>query len=480
MAACAGRMRGAGNEVLTSRRLGSLRDRGSALTSAPRAPEDAPMTLSIDMSRPVRGLAAQVRLIEAVLTAPAAEPETDYIEWKSTTDIRDKEWRVTAARHILGFSNRSPSSSSTWFEGCAYLVFGCEPNGLHASPVYDPADVDKWVAEYVGDDPDAPLWSFDYVAVQGQPVLLFTVERPKEGDTIHTLRKDWTPAAGTRWRDGEVFIRKRGRTEQADTGDYQMLLARARSAPTGLGLDVQLRSGDEVGCVETSAESIQSWLDQERQSLMKGVSARNPAAFGVGAVFLDQRTVEQFQGQVARYVERAELVLPQEIRREAIDRGLGEVIFRIQNHGDDNFREVIVELSVDTPVVEAYWYSGDVDGNAMPSRPLPWGESPLTRPMIPRIDTSSISSIRQPRPHIFYNDSGELMIELPPVEVRPHSTRELESFHIFVPAPLAGTELKVKWRLTAAGQRGHQLGEVTVPVHTAAIPASEIVPHPKR
>ena len=77
------------------------------------------MALSIDISRALRTRWELHRLVEAIRDAPAGEPETDWVEWKTVFDLdNDVAHRFETAKHILGFGNRQTG----------------EPRSLHAHP----------------------------------------------------------------------------------------------------------------------------------------------------------------------------------------------------------------------------------------------------------------------------------------------------------------------------------------------------------
>ena len=62
--------------------------------------------------------------------------------------------------------------------------------------------------------PMGQRYTSNYVPRDGKKVLLVTVEAPKNGDPVYMLRKSSDGA-----RDGEVFVRKAGRTERANSVD---------------------------------------------------------------------------------------------------------------------------------------------------------------------------------------------------------------------------------------------------------------------
>lgn len=126
------------------------------------------MALNIDISRTLRRPSDLVRLVEAVV-AGLAEDEADWIEWKSTLDLRTIEGQFTVAKHILGLANRTPGQAVRFVEGLGYIIVGAEPGSVAGVVPIDPAKVDDGLSKYLGNP--GPMWSPSYVEVQGQSVV---------------------------------------------------------------------------------------------------------------------------------------------------------------------------------------------------------------------------------------------------------------------------------------------------------------------
>jgi hypothetical protein len=429
------------------------------------------VTLPIDISVAIRGLLAQTRLIEAVRDAPASEPETDYLEWKSAADISEKKWWYEASRHVLGFSNREPGLARTWFEGTGYLLFGVEPGALTGTRVCDPADIDKWVTDYTGDDPESPRWSFDYVTVAGHAVLIFTVEAPHPGESIHTLRKTWSTQGGSSASAGEIYVRKRGRTERADPGDISMLVRRAGAGQPHLRLAVIANTDDEAEAVDDSPEAIERWVAPRRRALLSGIRQVETGPYSFST---EVRTEGEFVHEVEAWANSARQGLAAEARRELVGEGIGDVRFRVENPSDDNFEQVIVEVIFEDPYVEAYWVAADVAGSVIEPKPDAWGSSQFVHGIYPTI-FDDLTAASRPRPTIRRDKAGRCVVESVPVDIRPNSEKTLPAVTLIVPARLAGTALAVRWRVTAAGLRGDQRGEAAVKVRAEASPIDRVL-----
>ena len=89
------------------------------------------------------------------------------------------------------------------------------------------------MASYLGRD--GPQWNPDLEEVDGLTVLVITVEAPRQGDPIFTLEKQFES-----YRNGDVFVRRAGKTEKASAVDIRALTSRARAkTPSGLALDLE-------------------------------------------------------------------------------------------------------------------------------------------------------------------------------------------------------------------------------------------------
>ena len=259
------------------------------------------MTLNIDLSVAARGLASQKALIEAVAAAPPGEPETDFLEWKTAVDLSDKKWRLEIARHLLGFANRHPEHAARFLEGTACIVIGAEPGQVVGTAVHDSVEIDRWIGEYTGTGSDGPQWYATYVEARGARVLLITVERPRWGHPIWTLRKEYGGH-----RAGTIFVRRAGCTETANPADVRMLTERAGSGPRRLAVDVVLDDAEMHGWpIDFSTEAIGGWVRAQSATLLAPLSRSERGHAEPAAAWFDEtRTEEAFRSEVADYRER--------------------------------------------------------------------------------------------------------------------------------------------------------------------------------
>jgi hypothetical protein len=179
------------------------------------------MSLRVDTSRAPRMYRELQDLLGAVERADA-EDESEWIEWKSPLDLSAKGTRATLARHIIGMANRRVAEAGRFVEGFGYVLVGIEPgNRCGVSPV-DLADLGAGIEPYLG--PNGPRWTASYAAEDAPPVLVISVDPPRDGDPIYTLHREYD-----KYRAGDIFVRKLARTVKADPADVHYLERRAAS-----------------------------------------------------------------------------------------------------------------------------------------------------------------------------------------------------------------------------------------------------------
>jgi hypothetical protein len=198
------------------------------------------MPLAVDASRALRSPQALAGLVEAILNA-SENDESDWVEWKSSLDLHEKDTQGTIARHALGMANRRPEYAARCAGGCGYIAVGAEPGNCIGVAEIDPAVLSQGMHPYLGSD--GPGWGAQYVRRNGTAVLVVTVEPPRSGDRIFTLQKEFS-----KYQAGAVFVRRQGRTVQAGPGDIRALEDRFASAAAETAERAQrLRDLREIG-----------------------------------------------------------------------------------------------------------------------------------------------------------------------------------------------------------------------------------------
>lgn len=216
------------------------------------------MAVVIDTSRALRTPGELGSLVRAIVAA-LPEDELDWIEWKCGGDLSDKATQGTIARHILGMANRRPEQAALRAQGCGYLVMGAKPSNLPGITPIDPSQLDQGVQPYLG--PDGPAWLPQYVQEAGPTVLVITIERPEPGHRIFTLEREFTRSDGKVYLAGTVFVRRPGRTIQAEPADMRALEERlAASARDAEAHARRMLEIEEARLAAEERERRRRWL----------------------------------------------------------------------------------------------------------------------------------------------------------------------------------------------------------------------------
>lgn len=225
-------------------------------------------TVSIDepTDQAIRGTAALRSLVEAVIAANPHD-EADWIEWKGPLDLATKEGCFHVARAVLGLANREPERAQLVAEGLGYVVVGAEPGSLHGLTTVDPAQLDQVVEQYLG-GADGPAWTPAYIPIGQTTVLVVTVEVPRPGDPIHTLRREFG-----KYREAAVFVRKHGRTDLAGAADMDALQRRllASGGRRQANLAVSVVGDVPLSWFDSSTvqKEIEAWADAQHDRLVE-------------------------------------------------------------------------------------------------------------------------------------------------------------------------------------------------------------------
>jgi hypothetical protein len=418
----------------------------------------ADTTLNATTMRAIRGPSARLALVRAVRDGGPITTETDWIEWKSEVDIRDKRSRMEhIVRHILGFANRQPDRAARVAEGWAYLLLGVEPGALGGVEEIDTATLESWLRPYLGWE---LRWDADYVNLDGKAVLVIWVEAPGWGDPIYPLRKALDP-----YQDGTIFLRRLGKTERASSAEIDQLMERAARGARVLQVTIDWLSGPKVITpVETREEDTRAWVEAERRRILPPAEQlRNldlarqsqPPRF-LPAAARESREPYEYEIEVTDYLQEAARTRSRQIHRAAVRWGLGAVELAIVNNTMENYPSVEVQLSF-PPTVVPYLYEDDaIPDQDIPRPPRPYGTPPLLgydyiRPFLRPADSG-------------YVEEPSRIIYLAPIHVRPGGRHQLETIHLIVGPEMAGKELVGEWSATSTGVSGQATGTVTVRV----------------
>jgi hypothetical protein len=428
--------------------------------------------LNVATAYALRTTAELVGLVEAIRDAPAHEPETDFVEWKGPWNIGNAADRFHTARHLLGFGNRTVFAASQQLEGCAYFVAGAEPGNVVGTAHVDPASIDDQLSKYIL--PGQPRWTPAYVTVDGNSVLVITVETPRAGDPIFTLQQGYGSVPA-----GRVFVRRHGKTEEAGPADIRALEARGLAASPKVELAVtRTDDGDPLRTGQFTERD--AWLAAERDRLLepfeKQLATRNKhqdvSVRGLVVASVepyDPRGAQRFRQEVDEYLEKApERWLAMVIAR-SITRGLAPLRLQIVNPTERNFDEVEVGLTLPGGAIPYPRLAEARAHLAPPNPPNPWGQGPnygdLAHQLLNAEGTAMPGSLTS---RIRHDESGHTVRFLP-THVRPGETVALPPIYLVLPRRLAGQTLAVGWRLTSTTANGWQEDEIVYDVATEPV-----------
>ena len=325
------------------------------------------MPLVVDSSRAFRSPLEVTALVQAIIGA-SPNDESDWVEWKNgALMLGQKTAYFAIARHTLGMANRLPESAALHAEGCGYIVIGAEPGQYQGVTEVDPADLDAGIRPYLGSD--GPRWSAQYVRPEpnGGPVLVVTVEPPRRGDPIFTLRKEFE-----RYLAGAIFVRGPGRTDQAAPGDVQRLADRYAAANNSITLHVRPTGADDSLSIPLDADHtsvFEAWEVRARAELLSpSPPPESTSSFSLADTFrrnLDEEQ-EKYQAEVDRYLKECRTCYLTTVATLIAQDSDKLARLSLVNTSDRNYTDIRIEIRIQARLI----YIQDPDKLAkIPRRP---------------------------------------------------------------------------------------------------------------
>jgi len=457
------------------------------------------------------------RVVQAVLDADAHD-EADWIEWKSDLDLSTKKGCFPIARTILGVANRMPAVASLVCEGLGYIVVGAEPGNLLGVVSVDPADLDQMLEPWLG-GVEGPRYTPTYVLLEGKKVLVVVVEAPKNGDPIYTLRKEFEGG-----RDGDVFVRKSGRTERANSADLKALMERAAAVgaatpdlevslvgdvplswfdPTTIDSIVAAWVGDHRRAMESAARaeerrrhpettpapkcrnfdttaSIMADYARQQEHLARMVRDATRMASTAGlADEPDKRTLDEYLAEVETWGERATNAGPAVLVDRYLRARHGLVAVRVHNPSGRYLPKVMVEVHFEWDRVSSP--EREYPEQRVPAEPRPYGEptpSALARSLSlsPRIYPSVIPPLgRTPMPQRSWTEKGSVRIVFNVGDLRQEDTDTSDEHYLFLPERPPDGTLHGTWKATVPEVHGVIRGTLEVPIREDPVELRELL-----
>jgi hypothetical protein len=434
------------------------------------------VALNVDTAKHIRGPSARKALVEGIRNAESTDQETDWLEWKSQVTLSDKAWQGEIATHLIGFANRDPVWARRTVDGYAYLILGVEPGSLVGVEVVDPADLEGWIARYVGRT-DGPRWEPHYVAVDDKSVLVITVAAPQQGDPIFSLRKAFQDPTGKTIPEGTVFVRRHGKTDRPSAADYDTLSRRA--ARVGAALSIEATWWDEptvLRAVDLGRAAREEWLDRERRRLLAPLTKRKDFSQGFRAAemfFSETRSQEEYLQQVERYIDAAGPALGDEVLARAVASGINRLQLAVENLTEHNFEQVAVELHVPGDVAAFFDADEAATASEFPRRPLLWGTRRSLLGDFVLEPTPMPRHFRVPPGRI--DNAASARIAFNPIHIRPEHRHALPPFHVIVLAKHAGRSMTAAWAATSTSVSGTVSGEFEMEVAAETMPIADVM-----
>ena len=452
--------------------------------------DNARVTLNLDISAPIRSLARQRELVMAIYSAPLSTQETNWVEWKSEVDLGEKRWQAQLSRQVLGMANRDPDVAAKAVDGSGFIVVGVHPGELVGTVVYDTAKIEAWLTPYVGPSPDAPQWAPAYVEVEGEQILLLTVERPNFGDRPWPCRKTYSTDRRTGQdqevavRDGRLYVRHQASTIEATSADQDMLARRAIGGRRRIG-GISLVVGPSCRGIpiDLAEDAVAAWADRERRALepvppehprkwsappgssleataqrMAEMAEQANQVFAKSRLFIpDSRTAADYQKEVDAYISRATKVLRGVAIARAYGRKLGVITLSVHNNTDNPIHRLQVELLIDDPGIMAF-AEADMPAGTLPKRPIMLGKA--TRSLLdslgdirlPNYGTSTPALHALRRVRIDNEHSARLTFDA--IDLYAEEAAGLEEFFLVANPAYAGTTLTGQWSARASDISG--------------------------
>jgi hypothetical protein len=436
--------------------------------------------LNVDPTKLPGRPAEWVALLHAVEHAADGDEQT-WLEWKSSLNLTSKhDVGTILSKAILAMANRDPDDAAKAMTGHGIVIVGLEPGTVHGVTPVDNADLDKLVSLYVG-GADGPRWQPHLYKHAGKDVLIVVVDPPRWGDPIWTMRKQID-----KYADGTIFVRKRARSEPANSADIARLSERfARTeAAEGLNIDVGIECPQPLARIAWTAEGIESGIDAERAHLMRPLlNERNASALPMTRANLnvsgmpdmraalrtarglfpsepEPRSEEQYEAAVETYLDAVRLAMPEAL----VNVGSGLVAaprFVATNLTQRNYQrlEVSVHIAGDIWARRTRSWKPQLE-ESLPPRPRLWG--PLrTSPVL------NIPAIYPPHipigPRTTIEHDGSVTLTFVPIDLRPGKTEMLEAECILLVPDHRDEAVIAEWFATATNANGQATGHFEIP-----------------
>jgi Putative DNA-binding domain len=426
------------------------------------------------------------RIVRAVLNADEHD-ESDWIEWKTDLDLTTKKGCFPIARAILGMANRLSASASLVCGGLGYVIVGVEPQNLTGTQGADPADLDQLLTPWLG-GVEGPQYTPIYVQFEEKKVLVVVVEAPKLGDPIYTLRKEFDGA-----RDGDVFVRKSGRTERASSLDIRALCERAKADSAAPELVVSLVGNVPLSWFAATKVNgaLAEWVGTKRNEIEAAARAEefrrnhgtNPALghFAEHLVRLrdltqhmtnltiwpERRTLDEYLAEVAAWAGDVTGAGPAVIIDRYLQAGHGMLAVNVHNPSGRYLRNLMVEVHLESD--QLTFQEPESHPAHLPPVPGTYGKTSPAFPTIPSVGppiysalSRAISGVTERKTSWTEQQSFKIMFNVG--DLRQEGTASSETHYLVLLERPPGGVLKGTWKATVPEVHGVMRGTLAVAV----------------
>lgn len=411
-----------------------------------------------DLSRPIRRPSERLALVEYIAATKTLQ-ENEHLEWKSGYDLATKIGAAKTAKQLIGFANRDPSRAQRWTGGHAYVLLGVEAGQLSGTTVWDSADIENWLAPFVGAE---LVYDVHYLTAQGQDVLLLEVAPPSKGDAIFSLQAT-TGDGKVTMTEGTIYVRRGGKTEVANAAEIRMLSSRARhsgGAELALGVEVEKVSLSALPIKLLSDEFRDGYLEKDREKLLADAPAQE------GPIYLppvnESRRIPEFKASVKSYIKDLSAAWQRFALAEYSRVNKPELVLGVDNSTEENFEDVVVEATL--PLARCFVARSPeelAEQLNLPERPPRWG-SGLLAGIKPKVRAAIASP---PEVELVEAEGSCTKARFKPIHVYPQTRHPLAPLTVALPSKYAGEAIEIRWRATASNTRGQVSGtaEIEVP-----------------
>ncbi|MGP9623548.1 hypothetical protein ACT3S7_11325 [Corynebacterium sp. AOP34-AQ2-28] len=423
---------------------------------------DGAMASPFDTSTIPLGERAQRRILDHIV-AVGDEAETNYLEVKSSLDMRNKFDIAKIAKFLLAVANRQPIQAARHFQGYAVLVVGAEKGRSQGIPRgTEPHDLENLLRPYLGSG-FPPFDTGRITQGSDNEVLFIIAPPPQDGQTMFPCRKDLQGERGKNiLADGAIYVRGASNSRVAKGEEILDLVERARGGgrpPVKLALDVlgpisRVSHVNEIlgGLLDAREERftrppkpVENTAPVFPQYLTMALGNRTPLSAGER-----EDALEQWRSRRNEHIAQGRehflgVTLPGSgIRVTSHGRAIAKPHLRLIFHGCEVFDhldsgDAAYEKAVH-PVIEGY------------------------DPIWSGIDPSDYRIFRRDYPVSWNNLGADAEVILTPDSLRPEQTWATDQDdYVLVAQDPEATEVEVSWTLTEEGSDLMTNGEFRLP-----------------